>query len=98
MFDDRQEKSLFDTGRVVATPGAGAAMKEAGISPLTLLARHISGDWGELDPEDVKANEISLTPVGGRIFSAYDLPSKERIWVITEWDRSSTTFLLPQEY
>ncbi|CAN0620037.1 protein of unknown function [Burkholderia multivorans] len=35
---------------------------------------------------------------GRRVLSSYDLPGGERIWVITEADRSATTIVLPDDY
>lgn len=90
-------RPLFPLGRLLSTPGALAACTEARVQPLTYIARHVTGDWGELPPEDVQSNEIALKR-GGRLFSGYTLPTSERLWVITEADRSATTLLLPQEY
>jgi hypothetical protein len=87
----------FPLGRILATPGALKAMEEAGISPAFLLARHLSGDWGELCPEDKAENEWALRR-GLRILSSYPLATGQKIWLITEADRSATTFLLPEEY
>ena len=87
----------FPLGRVVATPGALRAITEAGNSPQEFLDRHIAGDWGDLDDEDLKENEFSVAN-GFRILSAYRLRDGIKIWVITEADRSATTFLLPEEY
>ena len=78
----------------------------AGIAPYTLFARHIAGDWGTLDAEDVETNEEALEH-GGRLMSAFELEIpypdsprvlRERVWVITEADRSVCTALLPEEY
>jgi hypothetical protein len=91
------KQALFPLGQVVATPGALAALLEAGQSPLEFLVRHVTGDWGELPSEDVKENEYSLQH-GLRLFSAYKTAKDEKLWVITEWDRSVTTLLLPSEY
>ncbi len=57
----------------------------------------MTGDWGDLDDEDKKENELSVKQ-GFRILSAYNLENGEKVWVITEWDRSVTTILLPEEY
>jgi hypothetical protein len=56
-----------------------------------------NGDWGDLDEEDKRENEFSLQH-GFRIFSSYILSSGDKLWVITEADRSVTTLLLPDEY
>ncbi len=87
----------FKLGQVVATPGALGACLAAEVAPSELLARHASGDWGDVPPEDARENEYSLKH-GFRVLSSYPLPSGERIWIITEADRSSTCLLLPREY
>ena len=58
---------------------------------------HVAGDWGELDEEDRRENELSVAR-GFRLLSSYTLSSGEKLWIITEADRSSTTLLLPSEY
>lgn len=87
----------FETGRIVSTPGALMAMEEARENPASFLARHVAGDWGELDADDIMENEFSLAH-GFRLLSAYRLRTGAKIWIITEADRSATTFLLPEEY
>jgi hypothetical protein len=82
----------FSPGRLVATPGALAYCEENVIDLLGLVARHLSGDWGELGAEDVVANEVALRN-GARILSAYG-----PLYIITEADRSATTVLLKNEY
>ena len=83
-------------GRVVATPRALQLLQEAGKDPHLLLARHRSGDWGDLDNLDHKENELPLKH-GWRIVSSYPVGEKT-IWIITEADRAYTTILLPEEY
>ena len=83
-------------GRVVATPEALRVLSEAGEDPLRLLARHASGDWGDLDAHDRRENQRSLKN-GSRVLSSYPV-GDGKVWVITEADRSSTTLLLPEEY
>jgi len=85
----------FELGRVVATPGALEVL--APEEPLVLLRRHASGDWGEVDAHDRRANNRALKD-GTRILSAYVSAGGERVWIITEADRSSTCLLLPSEY
>lgn len=87
----------FDLGKTVATPGAIAAMEKAKENPGKFLSRHASGDWGEMCDEDKKLNDESVTG-GDRLMSAYLLADGTKVWVITEWDRSVTTILLPDEY
>lgn len=92
----------FAPGQIVATPGAIAALEEASQTPHELLARHLRGDWGDLDAEDAALNDSALTD-GSRLFSAYILKSGTKLWCITEavgddGHRASTCLLLPDEY
>lgn len=93
----KNQSPLFPLGQVVATPGALAALEQAGRTPQEFLDRHVGGDWGDLCTEDKRANDLALR-FGHRIFSAYPLKEDLRLWLITEWDRSVTTLLLPAEY
>jgi hypothetical protein len=83
-------------GRVVATPGALQLLTEARTHPFDYLARHATGDWGDLCAFDPRQNEIALRE-GLRVLSSYEVPVG-RVWIITEADRSVTTILLPEEY
>jgi hypothetical protein len=83
-------------GRVVATPAALKLLLEVGSHPFDLLARHATGDWGDLCTFDRRQNEIALRE-GLRVLSSYAVGG-ECVWVITEADRSVTTILLPEEY
>lgn len=88
---------LFPLGLTYATPGALDALSEAEQEAAELLHRHQHGDWGEMCDEDKRENEFSVNK-RLRIFSAYHTSKGEKIWVITEADRSVTTILLPAEY
>ena len=88
--------ATFPLGRVVATPGALKLLEETGEDPCLLLARHHSGNWGELDSHGRRENELSLKH-GWRILSSYPV-GDEKVWIMTETDRSYTTILLPNEY
>jgi len=86
---------LFPHGNVVATPGA-LGLNEQGLNLLAYLYRHLTGDWGDLCEEDKAENQFSLQH-GFRLLSSYNTPFG-KLWIITEADRSATTFLLPDEY
>ena len=88
---------LFPPGQIVATPGALAFLEQANKSPLEFLSRHLRGDWGDLCQEDKTENELSLK-YGFRLMSSYPITETEKLWIITEADRSVTTLLLPAEY
>ena len=88
---------LFHLGDVVATPQSIYVLSESGMSVQSLLQRHATGDWGDLCTEDMQANNDALQ-YGDRLLSSYVLSESCKVWVITEWDRSVTTILLPSEY
>lgn len=88
---------LFPPGQLVATPGALALLEKANKSLLEFLSRHLRGDWGDLCQEDKTENELSLKH-GFRLMSSYPITDTEKLWIITEADRSVTTLLLPKEY
>jgi len=88
---------LFRLGQLYATPGALDALKQSGQSVLGFLSRHLRGDWGEVCKEDWELNDQALVE-GTRLLSAYKTSKNDRLWVITEADRSATTLLLPDEY
>lgn len=88
---------LFIIGKTLATPMAIAALEAHGISPITLIGRHVSGDWSEMHANDQASNHEAIKH-GFRVFSSYTLADEVKIWIITEADRSSTTILLPEEY
>jgi len=97
------ERPRFTLGQIVSTPGALAACSREYLA--ACLARHARGDWGLVCKEDAASNERAIKD-GSRILSSYAIdptkPSKgfgeNTLWIITESDRSVTTFLLPSEY
>ena len=90
-------ESKFDFGRVVATTTLANYCEKKGFSILPYLVRHANGDWGDVCKEDWKSNDEALKN-GLRLLSEYKLPDDRRIWIITEWDRSATTLLFPEDY
>jgi hypothetical protein len=92
---DGKTMPKFLLGQIVATPNALNKIPNDEI--LTALSRHERGDWGILDPEDLESNEQALLK-GGRLFSRYFTSQNVKFWIITEWDRSVTTVLLPEDY
>lgn len=87
----------FPLGTLLATQGALKALESAGDDPADFILRHIMGDWGELGAADKKENDHALQK-GFRLLSSYRLSNGQKLWVITEADRSCTTLLLPEEY
>lgn len=84
-------------GQLVATPAAVAALATAGVSVFKLLNRHARHDWGDLSSEDLALNDLAAI-AGQRVLSSYLLRNGQKVWVITEGDRSMTTVLLPEDY
>ncbi len=104
MKDSNQENTqpLFPLGRVVMTANMQARLQNANpdgweAELRALISRHASGDWGDLDEEDKRQNDLALNR-GHRIFSAYKTSSEVKIWIISEADRNVTTVLLPEDY
>ena len=85
----------FSLGQIVATPNALSQIPNDEI--LVALSRHVRGDWGTLDAEDMQSTERALKGEG-RLFSAYLSAQSIKFWIITECDRSVTTVLLPEDY
>ena len=93
----RPRRVLFPLGQIVATPGALELLSRHALLPMTFIERHVSGDGGCLCPEDVLENQRAVKN-GSRVFSSYEIAGGERLWVVSEADRSVTTLLLPSEY
>jgi hypothetical protein len=86
---------LFPIGKLVMTCGVadtGFSFDEL----LSIIRRHITGDFGIIDEEGRQENFLSIRE-GYRILSAYKI-NDTKLWVITEADRSVTTILFPEEY
>lgn len=84
--------------KLLITAGAQAALDRTGESYLHFLARFINRDWGVLDAHDQKQNLECVEMGFGRIMGSYELKNGDKLWIITESDRSATTILLPEEY
>lgn len=87
----------FPLGKLVATPGALRLLEQHKAEPFDFILRHVGGDFGALDADDVAANETALKR-GFRILSSYPFGSDKKLWIITEADRTVTTLLLSDEY
>lgn len=93
----RQNTPRFPVGQTVATSAALGAIADAGQTGDIFIRRHQGGDWGDVCKDDAEANELALKD-NSRLFSVYHTAAKVNLYVITEWDRSATTILLPEEY
>ncbi len=90
----------FKTGQLVTTRGVNDLIADNAKFAKHVyqsLQRHAVGDWGDVCEEDRTANELALQN-GERLFSVYKMEELATIWIITEWDRSVTTVLFPEEY
>ncbi len=85
----------FLLGQVVITPGALQVLPAREV--WESMQRHVRGDWGDVCEGDWALNDEALTQEG-RLQSWYRTRQGTRFWIITEWDRSLTTVLLPEEY
>jgi len=96
-------KHKFQLGKTVITPAALETLEKSKQNPAIFLKRHILGDWGETCEEDAALNNDAIANEGNidkqqRVMSVYKTSKNETIWIITEYDRSVTTILLPSEY
>lgn len=87
---------LFALGQIVSTPAVLEHFQQNQVTPWHYLERHVTGDFGDLDESDKAENRLSIRE-GFRILSSYRIAG-EKVWIITEADRSVTTFLFPSEY
>ncbi|WP_028211986.1 hypothetical protein [Paraburkholderia mimosarum] len=86
----------FLPGRISVTQAALQVLRAANVSPVELMLRHVSGDWGDLSDSDRRQNDLSVE-AGLRLLSSYALPTGQNVCIITEWDRSSTSILMPDD-
>ena len=84
----------FNLGQTVITSNALDKLNQFTVADAIL--RHACGDWGDVCDEDRQSNEDALKH-GNRLLSVYK-DKDEVFWIITEWDRSVTTVLLPEDY
>lgn len=92
---------MFNLGMTVVTNAVGKKM-EADLNFRTFvvnsLEKYRNQDWGDTCEEDKQSNDYGLKH-DERILAVYIYPKTgEKIWIITEWDRSVTTILFPSEY
>ena len=80
------------------TAGVDELVRQGRLNPTPYLRRHLHGDWGDLSDEDRRLNDAALKSGEDRLFSSYQVTPDLKLWIITEWDRSVTTLLLPSEY
>ena len=91
-------QARFSPGQVVVTTGVDELVRQGRLNPSPYLRRHLHGDWGDLDDSDRRQNDAALKSGEDRLFSSYQVTRDLKLWIITEWDRSVTTLLLPSEY
>ena len=100
------DNQKFELGQLVATKSVSDLReRDPGFNEFAVrsLFRYAVGDWGD-SPEDDKAeNDLSVKlesegKQASRIVAVYNAEGLPTIWIITEWDRSYTTVLFPDEY
>lgn len=95
MISEVRTVPKFSPGQILITTNAQQQLNQSEVQHA--LRRHLTGDWGDCDPEDAAANEDALVQ-GDRLLSVYHTAEKVRFWIMTEADRSATTVLLPEDY
>ena len=81
-------------GRILITPQALELIEREDID--AALGRHARGDWGDVNPDHVRQNNLAARE-GGQLFSTYTDRREVRFYIITAPDRSVTTLFLPGE-
>ena len=96
----------FEIGNVVSTRAVWDLMEENEVFRWFIsgcLSRYILYDWGDTCPEDWESNNLAVKN-GERVIAVYNIPDEiedtfeNQLWIITEWDRSTTTLLFPSDY
>jgi hypothetical protein len=88
----------FSSNQNVMTCGVASKMEDSSFYNFVKhsLDKHFNGDWGM--SQDKEANDSALEHGDDRMMSVYEQEGFPKIWIITEWDRSVTTVLFPEEY
>jgi len=84
----------FPLGKCYATPTTLEEFPRDVV--MSCMDRHARGDWGDLSDYDSRANNEALIQ-GGRILSSYNIRG-DKLWIITDAERETTTICLPSEY
>ena len=90
MYQPTRLKPLFHPGKLLVSHAALVVLRTNDVPIISIVLRHIAGDWGIVSEDDKRQNDLSIT-AGLRPISIYRMPDQTRILVITEWDRSNTT-------
>lgn len=93
--EERTKSVYISIGKLLITADAHSLLDEQSITDC--LRRHIKGDWGDLEPQDKKTNDLAVE-TGESIVSAYHDTRGKKFYIVTDADRSMTTVLLPEDY
>ena len=89
----RKQAALFPLGQIRLTFNAMRRLAREDVQRAVL--RHVSGDWGDVSPDEWRENQRSLAAL--RLFSVYHDDAGREFWVVTDADRTRTTVLLPED-
>lgn len=90
MYQPTRLKPLFHPGKLLVSHAALATLHTNSVPVVSVVLRHIAGDWGIVSEDDKRQNDASIA-IGLRLISIYRLPDQTRIVVVTEWNRTHTT-------
>lgn len=92
---------LFNLGQTVMTRAISALIAEERLTMIDIIVamrKHVTGDWSEMSKHDAEMNREGVKPESiDRIMTVLTIRGT-KIYIITEWDRSVTTVLLPEDY
>lgn len=95
---EKSQEQRFQTGQLLMTRDVNDLVERGRLNPAHCLLRHLKGDWGDISDHDWAANDRALGSGEDRLFSSYEIAPDLTLWIITEWDRSVTTLMLPGDY
>ena len=84
----RHETRPFSLGEIRVAQSAQHRTTPKDVA--SALRHHARGNWGVVSPEEWATNDANVA-AGHRLLSAYQAASGYRFWVITDYDRRSTT-------
>ena len=88
-MDIGTQNMKFEVGEIVITPMAAAALANSGQAFSDLLARHQTGDWGNVSDQLRSVNDRGLAEQFS-LQSVYAMATGDRLVVVTNRERTIT--------
>ena len=92
----RDSRPRLLLGWVLVSPAAHRAADQGDVNQADLVARHQSGDWGDVPADQVVLNGVACDEADD-VVSGYRLGSSATIWVATDGVRKFTAVTVSSE-